>query len=173
MDFDRGIDVLRCGCHLADNKINNKIFVSTRKGDTGSGVKTIKSHSCGIWSYKLSRYYLCNFMCAKPNLLRTLTSRQQLNFNIISLSGRSVSQFLSHSIRITMSAWCLACVVLTYLYSGCLVSFVTIPKLRPIVENLDELANSNQLEVATMKSHFFESYLLVLCILVFFSTNLN
>ena len=60
-----------------------------------------------------------------------------------------------------MSVWCLASVVLTYLYSGCLVSFVTVPKLRPIVENLDELANSSQLEVVTLKSHFFESYLLV------------
>ena len=36
-----------------------------------------------------------------------------------------------------MSVWCLASVVLTYFDSGCLVSFVTVPKLRPIVENLN------------------------------------
>lgn len=59
------------------------------------------------------------------------------------------------------AVWCLSCVVLIYLYTGVLISYITIPKVRPIVDSTEELANSDRLQVATIKNSIFETTLLV------------
>ena len=71
------------------------------------------------------------------------------------------TKWVSHSFRIAITGWCLSSVVLVYAYNGSLTSFMAFPKTYPIVNSLDELAESSQLQVVTWKSHFFESILLV------------
>lgn len=59
------------------------------------------------------------------------------------------------------SVWCLSTVVLVYLYTGVLISYLTIPKMQPIVETTEELAASTRLHVVAIKNSIFESTLLV------------
>lgn len=68
---------------------------------------------------------------------------------------------LGHATRLVAATWCLTAVVFIYLYSGCLTSFITIPKLRPLIESLDDLATSVDLELTILKNSVFESMILV------------
>lgn len=67
----------------------------------------------------------------------------------------------SYSTRITMSAWCLMCTVLIYAYSSCIISYLTIPKSHLLVNSIEELANSNTLQLATLRNSIFETILMV------------
>lgn len=92
-----------------------------------------------------------------------ISSEVESNLTIISVeqAGQYLPQHVSHSTRIAAASWCLTSVVLVYLYSGCLISFMTVPKFRPLVETLDELADHKELQIATLDTHFFQSMLLV------------
>jgi hypothetical protein len=68
---------------------------------------------------------------------------------------------LGHAVRIIAAAWCLPSVVFIYLYSGCLTSFITIPKLYPLIESLDDLATSADLKLTILKDTVFETMILV------------
>lgn len=68
---------------------------------------------------------------------------------------------LAHASRITAAIWCLSCVVFVYVYNGSLISYIAVPRLIPFANTMEEFANSNELEPATMKSHFFETIILV------------
>ena len=68
---------------------------------------------------------------------------------------------LGHATRMIASGWCLTSVVFVYLYSGCLTSFITIPKLHPLIESLDDLSTSVDLELTILKNSVFESMVLV------------
>ncbi|EFX83375.1 hypothetical protein DAPPUDRAFT_315894 [Daphnia pulex] len=84
-------------------------------------------------------------------------------FGIISSqAGRSMPSVgpLGHAVRIIAAAWCLPSVVFIYLYSGCLTSFITIPKLHPLIESLDDLATSADLKLTILKDTVFESMIL-------------
>ncbi len=67
---------------------------------------------------------------------------------------------LGHALRIVAGVWCLTSIVFVYLYSGCLTSFITIPKLRPLIESLDDLSTSVDLELTILKNSVFESIIL-------------
>jgi Ligand-gated ion channel len=84
----------------------------------------------------------------------------QFNFR---LAGRSIPSVgpLGHATRITAAAWCLPCVVFIYLYSGCLTSFITIPKLHPLIESLEDLATNADLKLTILKDTVFETMILV------------
>lgn len=75
--------------------------------------------------------------------------------------AKDMSTHSPNSSPIVLSVWCLACVVLVYLYTGVLISYLTIPKMRPIVETVEELAESTRLQVVAIKNSIFESTLLV------------
>jgi len=83
------------------------------------------------------------------------------SFTIFTGGSVVIRKWASHSLRISLAGWCLGSVVFIYAYSGTLTSFMTFPKSYPIVNSLEELANSSELEAVTWKSHFFESILLV------------
>ena len=68
---------------------------------------------------------------------------------------------LGHSLRIIATVWCLSSVVLVYLYSGCLTSFITIPKLNPAIESLDDLMTNTRLKLTILKNSVYESIILV------------
>ncbi|XP_059353235.1 glutamate receptor ionotropic, kainate 4-like isoform X1 [Daphnia carinata] len=84
-------------------------------------------------------------------------------FGIISSqAGRTMPSVgpLGHATRLLAATWCLTAVVFIYLYSGCLTSFITIPKLRPLIESLDDLATSVDLKLTLLKNSVFESIIL-------------
>ena len=47
-----------------------------------------------------------------------------------------------HSPRFVAAIWSLSAVVIIYLYVGTLISFLSVPKLRPIIFRLEDLPNS-------------------------------
>ena len=53
----------------------------------------------------------------------------------------------SRASYIAVGVWCLMAVVLANAYAGTLFSFLTVTKLEPIVNSLEELANSKQLQL--------------------------
>lgn len=87
------------------------------------------------------------------------------NLNLY-LAGRVMPSVgpLGHATRIIAGVWCLVSIVFVYLYNGCLTSYITFPKMRPIIESLDQLANSAELELAILKNSVFESIILVFSI---------
>lgn len=68
---------------------------------------------------------------------------------------------LGHATRITAGVWCLTCIVFVYLYSGSLTSFITIPKLAPLIESLEDLTNSSALQLTILKNSVFETIIMV------------
>ncbi|XP_046631539.1 glutamate receptor-like [Daphnia pulicaria] len=64
----------------------------------------------------------------------------------------------SYSTRIATSSWCLMSAV--YAFSSCIIAYLTIPKSHLLVNSIEELANSEILQVATLKNSIFETTLL-------------
>ena len=64
--------------------------------------------------------------------------------------------------RLLAAFWCLAAVVLTYAYVGSLVSFLSVPKVAPIIDSLDDLPSS-KLRWTTQSSTAIESLFLASC----------
>jgi hypothetical protein len=57
--------------------------------------------------------------------------------------------------------WCLMTVVLANAYAGTLFSFLSVAKLNPIINSLDELANSTHVELVTQARTQWVGYLMV------------
>ena len=62
----------------------------------------------------------------------------------ISLTAGLARQNISrhHSTDLLALFWCLIAVVFVYAYIGTLVSFLSVPKLKPIIFSLEDLPNS-------------------------------
>lgn len=67
--------------------------------------------------------------------------------------------------RPVLAVWCLTSVILICYYSTGIISFLTVPKLRPVVNSIEELSSSSVLQVAAIKSSIFETIFLVFKIL--------
>ena len=68
---------------------------------------------------------------------------------------------MPHSTRIALASWCFASVILIALYNDNVISFVAVPKLKPFVSSVEDLAYNSKLEVAVAKGSIFETILLV------------
>ena len=55
---------------------------------------------------------------------------------------------------ILVGIWCLMCVVLANAYAGTLFSFISVSKLEPIVNSLDDLANTDNLQLLIQDQSF-------------------
>lgn len=51
---------------------------------------------------------------------------------------------------LVVGIWCLICVVLANAYAGTLFSFLSVAKLEPIVNSLEELANTKHLKLLVL-----------------------
>ncbi len=60
------------------------------------------------------------------------------------LKGNQISAKAQISLRLVAGLWCLTMVVPVNAYTGTLMSYLTVPKLRPIVNTLEELAASSE-----------------------------
>ena len=81
---------------------------------------------------------------------------------IFTIAAKESSTRSPNSSPLVGSVWCLSTVVLVYLYTSVLISYLTIPKMRPIVETTEDLAASTRLHVVAIKNSIFESTLLVI-----------
>jgi hypothetical protein len=61
------------------------------------------------------------------------------NFSIA--AGQAIPSF-GYAPRFLLGVWCLCAMVFIYVYVGILVSFLSIPKLRPLVDSLEDLPTS-------------------------------
>lgn len=55
--------------------------------------------------------------------------------------------FVRLHVRITATAWLLAMVVFIYAYSGLLTAMLTVPRLEPIINTLEDLASSSRFRI--------------------------
>lgn len=65
------------------------------------------------------------------------------------------------SIRMPIILWCLMCVIFLNVYSAGLQSFIAVPKWTTLIDSLEDLANTNKLQLALLKDSAFESIILV------------
>ena len=62
---------------------------------------------------------------------------------------------------VVIGMWCVMTVVLANAYAGTLFSFLSVAKLQPIINSLDELANSTQVQLVTQARTQWVGYLMV------------
>lgn len=66
------------------------------------------------------------------------------------------------SLRIMLGLWLLMMVVLINAYTGTLTSHITAPKLKPIPQSLEELANrKSEYQITIMENYLLADYFLV------------
>ena len=65
------------------------------------------------------------------------------------------------SLRLLAGTWCLMALVLANSYAGCFRSFMTVPKLKPVPQSLEELALSTDFTVAVERGSLIADTLLV------------
>ncbi|XP_046633905.1 glutamate receptor ionotropic, delta-2-like [Daphnia pulicaria] len=74
--------------------------------------------------------------------------------------GYYIPQNLRLHIRIPIALWCLVAVVICNAYSGTLTSFLTVTKMKPIINSLEELASSDHYKLtAEYNSAFNDKFL--------------
>ena len=67
----------------------------------------------------------------------------------------------SRATSVVIGMWCVMTVVLANAYAGTLFSFLSVAKLQPIINSLDELANSTQVQLVTQARTQWVGYLMV------------
>ena len=65
------------------------------------------------------------------------------------------------SIRLVGAAWALSAVVIVGVYNGVFISLLTVPTYTPIVNSLDDLANSKDVKFVTIRSTAVDAAILV------------
>ena len=75
-------------------------------------------------------------------------------------SGYHVS-LNSRATSVLVGLWCLMTVVLANGYAGTLFSFLSVAKLEPIINSLEELAMSNDIQLVTQAHSIWVGYLMV------------
>jgi hypothetical protein len=64
-----------------------------------------------------------------------------MNADLSITAGQAVPSF-GYAPRFLLGVWCLCAMIFIYVYVGILVSFLSIPKLRPLVDSLEDLPSS-------------------------------
>ncbi|XP_046461150.1 glutamate receptor ionotropic, delta-2-like [Daphnia pulex] len=75
--------------------------------------------------------------------------------------GFYIPQNLRLHIRIPIALWCLVAVVICNAYSGTLTSFLTVTKMKPIINSLEELASSDHYKLTAEYNSAFNDKFLV------------
>ena len=75
--------------------------------------------------------------------------------------GQFIGFNLRLSLRIFLGIWFLMMVVLINAYAGVLTSYMTVPKLKPIPQSLEQLAAMKEYKVSVIKDHFLTNSFLV------------
>lgn len=75
-----------------------------------------------------------------------------------------MSQKVWLSIYLAVGIWCLTIVVLANGYTSTLTSYLTVPKLQPIVNSLSELAYHREMKMTVDFDSYLSKLFMVLCI---------
>lgn len=65
------------------------------------------------------------------------------------------------ALKIVVGGWCLVALVLVNSYSGKLISALIVPKLEPVVNSFEELANSKTLKVTVESNSVLSDIIMV------------
>jgi hypothetical protein len=78
------------------------------------------------------------------NVLYNLIKLLQSNNLFMTFSAGLAPRLSGHNpTLILLSLWCLIVIVFIYAYIGILISFLTVPNLKPIISSLDDLPTSS------------------------------
>ena len=96
-------------------------------------------------------------------------------------SDQSIGNSISSKklfIRIVAGVWCLMCIILANSFSGQLTSFLTTPKLNPIIRSFEDLAKSTELRLSVEKGSLIREIIMVhwfsiLLQMIIFSENIS
>ena len=67
----------------------------------------------------------------------------------------------SLSMRMVITVWCLTAVVLVNAYTSSLVSYLMAPRFLPLINTVQELADSHDLKIAVLKFSAIDSTIFV------------
>ncbi|XP_057376140.1 ionotropic receptor 93a-like [Daphnia carinata] len=81
------------------------------------------------------------------NFMKALNHHTMYVMTVITGQGNCISPKAKLSLRLIAGLWCLTMVVLVNAYSSTLMSYLTVPKLTPIVNTLAELAVSRDSQI--------------------------
>ena len=81
-------------------------------------------------------------------------------FYYFNLSGFHV-ELKSRATYLAVGMWLLVTVVLSNAYAGVLFSFLSVAKLEPAINSLEELAHSNTVQLVTLTAFEYTKQLLV------------
>lgn len=116
------------------NQVEYVIRITTNQGKIFSPIK--------LYNFQ-SKYKLC------------------ININLVTKGNNGSHTRDRSSYKILAGLWLLSMIVLINGYSGVLTSFLTIPKLNPIANTLQDVAESNELRVTIEKNVLLSKFLLV------------
>ena len=90
-------------------------------------------------------------------------SEKELSFYNLK-KGVTIRSRITHrfSLRVILTCWLLAIVVLINAYKSVLISYLTIPKLKPIPQSLEELAAMKEYRITIMKNTLLANSIFVL-----------
>ena len=78
---------------------------------------------------------------------------------------------LTWKMRLLVASWCLAGVVFVNAYTSSVVSYLMAPKFVPLINTLEDLANSDKIQLVVRKSNAQYSILMVRIYFNFLSSN--
>lgn len=95
------------------------------------------------------------------SILTLLKDQSRRNKVFESCAGNSVSYEAPTSFRILVAPWLMGMVVFIYAYTGVLTSILSVPKLEPIINSVEELATKSQFKLTIEKNAALTSDFLV------------
>ena len=74
---------------------------------------------------------------------------------VVPLNGKSAK------LRLVGGSWCIAALILTTMYSDILIAFIMAPDIKPLVNSVQELADSDEVNLVVWAKYATEGYILV------------
>ncbi len=111
------------------------------------------------WYFTISNNFPLSFFKVR-NLQRV--KDQANNSVLISTGSGSIPYVKRSAIRIAMAVWLLSLVVLQNGYNGVLTSFMTVPKLEPVFNTLEEVLADGRYRITDQKHSVMTNQFLVL-----------
>ncbi|KZS21010.1 Uncharacterized protein APZ42_012161 [Daphnia magna] len=106
-------------------------------------VSTVALIICMAFLTHFNRQYIFKL----TSFMQTMSDHAVYAITVITGQGNSVSAKERLSFRLLLGIWCLTMVVLVNAYTTTLTSYLTVPKLKPIVNTLAELAASHDTQM--------------------------
>ena len=138
-----------------NNKVNSK---AKTQGSIGFWMNIFRFYS--IYVINIVTNHGINPVLYKP--MTTLNSTILCSFYLIICSCLGIySPYAQHSFRILAGCWFLAALVLVNSYAGILASSLTLPKMKPAINSLEDLAASEDISLVLREDLVISQQILV------------